>query len=303
MEAAKRLLAKAWKQRALFVMVLPGMAALFIFNYMPMYGVLIAFKDYNPRAGVWGSAWVGLKWFRQFFSNPLWISLLRNTFLLGLYSLIWGFPAPIVLALLFDEIRWPKIKKAMQTISYVPYFISTVIVCGMIREFSSRNGLFNQITAFFGRSPVSYLLNPQYFRSIFIGSGIWQTIGYSCIIYLAALSRVDRELLDAAEIDGANRFHKVRYIKWPTIAPTTTILLIFAVSMIMGNDFMKILLLYVPQTYVVADVIGTYTFREGLQNQRFEYTTAIGLFNAIMASILIVSANWTSKKISGNSIW
>jgi len=297
------LMHRLWRDKALLSMVAPGLVLLFVFNYVPMYGVIIAFKDYSAKLGIWYSHWVGLKWFMQFFGNPLSFTLLKNTFLLGFYSLLWSFPAPVILAMLFNELRSPRFKKISQTVSYFPYFISTVIVCGMIKEFCSRSGLFNQMTGIFGAAPVSFLLNPKYFRTIFIGSGIWQTVGYSCIIYLAALTSVDPELLDAADIDGANRFHKVLYINWPAIASTTTILLIFAISNILGNDFTKILLLYSPQTYSTADVIGTYTFREGIQNSKFEYSTAIGFFMSVIGFMLMITANKISRKVSDTSLW
>lgn len=294
---------RIWQQKALIFMTLPGLAVILVFNYFPMYGVTIAFKDYSPRAGILHSPWVGLKYFISFFSNPLAFPILKNTFLLGLYSLIWSFPAPVILSLLFNELRGVWFKKITQTISYFPHFISIVIVCGMIKEFSSRGGLFNQIGALLGNEPVSFLLDPKYFRTLFIASGIWQSVGFNSIIYLAALSGVDKELLDAAAIDGANRLHRIRYINWPAIAPTTVVLLIFAISNILGNDFTKVLLLYSPQTYSVADVIGTYTFREGIQGQKFEYATAIGLFMSAIGFILIIVSNWVSRRVSNQSLW
>lgn len=299
----KPLLQRIWYQKSLILMTVPGLLIVLVFSYIPMYGILIAFKDYSPRAGILFSPWAGLKHFELFFKNPFAPDLLKNTLILGVYSLLWSFPAPIILALLFNELRGSKFKKTAQTVSYFPYFISGVIVCGMIKEFCSRNGMFNQITALFGMEPVSFLLKPEYFRTIYIASGIWQGVGFGCIIYLAALSNVDSELLDAADIDGANRFQKIRYINWPAILPTTTILLIFAISGIMGNDFTKIMLLYCPQTYKVADVIGTYTYREGIQGQNFEYAAAIGLFMSVIGLVLISAANWISRKVSENSLW
>ena len=303
MRPKRSLWQRMWQQKALILMTIPGLLVILVFNYFPMYGVTIAFKDFSPRAGILRSPWVGFQWFDMFLGNPLAGKLLMNTFLLGLYSLVWGFPAPIILALLFNELRGRKFKKITQTISYFPHFISVVIVAGMIKEFASRTGLFNQIREVFDMAPISFLLEPKYFRTIFIGSGIWQSIGFSSIIYLAALSGVDTSLLDAAAIDGANRFQRIRYINWPTIAPTTTILLIFAISNVLANDFTKVMLLYSPKIYSVADVIGTYTYREGIQNQQFEYTSAIGLFMSIIGFILIVISNWVSRRVSETSLW
>jgi len=294
---------RAAKQKYIILMTIPGLLVVFLFHYLPIYGVLIAFKKFSPKAGILSSPFVGLDNFKLFFSNPLAFQLLKNTFLMGFYNLLWSFPAPIILALLFNELQGRIFKKFTQTVSYFPHFISTVIVCGMVKAFSAREGLFNQIGAFFGAGATSFLLDPKYFRTLIIGSGIWQGVGFGSIIYLAALSGVQQELLDAAAIDGANRFQRIRYINWPTIAPTTVILLIFAISGILGNDFQKILLLYSPQTYSVADVISTYTFREGIQNQKFEYSAAIGLFMSAMGFMLVVITNWLSKKVSETSLW
>lgn len=284
-------------------MTIPGLLIVLVFNYFPMYGVTIAFREFSVRAGILRSPWAGLKWFEMFFSNPLAGRLFRNTFLLGLYSLLWGFPAPIILSLLFNELRGKKFRKYAQTISYFPHFISVVVVAGMLKEFASRTGLFNQIRSLFDLEPISFFLEPQYFRTLFITSGIWQTIGFSSIIYLAALSGVDPSLLDAAAIDGANRFQRIRYINWPTIAPTTTILLIFAISNILAHDFTKVMLLYSPRIYSVADVIGTYTYREGIQNTNYEYASAIGLFMSVIGFVLIIITNWVSRRVSETSLW
>ena len=296
-------LKKLWKQKWLFVMTLPGLATVLVFNYFPMYGVQIAFKNFNPMEGIWNSPWVGLTYFESFFANPTTLQLFKNTLLIGVYSLLWSFPMPIILALLFNELRGRRFKKLTQTISYFPFFISTVILCGMIREFVSRDGLINQITEIFGAAPRSFLLFPEYFRTIYISSGIWQGVGFGSIIYLAALTGVDPEMLDAASIDGANRFQKIYYIHWPAIQPTTIILLIFAIGGILGNDFTKILLLKNAQIESVAGVIGTYTFEEGIQRRQFEYTTAIGLFMSVIGFMLISITNWVSKKVSDTSLW
>jgi putative aldouronate transport system permease protein len=284
-------------------MVLPGFLVVLVFSYFPMYGIQIAFKKYSAAHGIWGSDWVGFKYFVSFFKDPTALRVLKNTLLLGIYSLLWGFPAPIILALLFNEIKHTVFKKVVQTISYLPHFISTIIIIGIIRTFTEREGLFNKIVSFFGYDPIVFLSEPSWFRTIFIGTSVWQGIGFSTILYLAALSGVDPTLYDVANIDGASRWRKVLNINWPQIKSTTIILFILAVGGILGTDFQKVLLLYNPDTYEVADVIGTFLYREGIMGSRFEYTTAIGLFQSLVAFILLVIANKLSKKVSETSIW
>lgn len=291
------------KQKYLYMMVLPGFLIVLIFNYLPMYGVLIAFKDYSVAKGIWGSSWVGFKYFTQFLDNPMAIRTIKNTVLLGLYSLLWGFPAPIILALLFNELRNMIFKRFVQTVSYFPHFISTVIIVGMVKELTSIDGLVNDITGFFGIEPISFLTESQFFRTIFISSGIWQGIGWGTILYLAALSSVDPTLYDVASIDGANRWDKMKNISLPAILPTTVILFILAIGGILGNDFTKVLLLYNPGTYETADVIGTYVYGEGLEGGRFEYATAVGLMLSVVSFGLVFITNSIVKKFSESSLW
>lgn len=303
MVSLRNFLVKSWSQKYLFLMVLPGFLIVLVFSYFPMYGIQIAFKKYSAVQGIWGSDWIGFKYFIMFFNDPTALRVLKNTLLLGIYSLLWGFPAPIILALLFNEIKNSVFKKVVQTISYLPHFISTVIIIGIIRTFTEREGLFNKIVSLFGVDPIVFLSEPSWFRTIFISSNIWQGIGFGTILYLAALSSVDPTLYDVANIDGASRWRKVLNINWPQIKPTTIILLIFSVSGILGTDFQKVLLLYSPDTYEVADVIGTFLYREGIIGARFEYTTAIGLFQSLVAFILLVGANMISRKVSETSLW
>lgn len=291
------------KQHQLVLMVIPGILIVLVFNYFPMYGALIAFEKYSPAKGIWGSQWVGLKYFKMFFGNPMAAKLIKNTLLLGFYSLIFGFPAPILLALLIDQLRNPRFKKVIQTISYFPHFLSMVVIVGLLKELLATDGLINEIRALFGLNAISFLNLPQWFRTIFVASGIWQEVGWGTIIYLAALSNVDPQLMEAAAIDGANRFQKVRYISFPSILPTTTVMLIFAVSGILGSDFQKVMLMYSPATYSTADIISTYVYREGLQGGRFEYSTAIGLMTNVVSCILIITANQISRMVSENSLW
>lgn len=291
------------RHRYLYLMVLPGFLTVLIFNYFPMYGILIAFKDYSAVKGIMDSPWVGFKYFNTFFHDPMAFRVLKNTLLLGVFTLFWSFPAPIILALLFNELRNKRFKKIVQTVSYFPHFISVVIVAGMIKEFTARDGLFNDIISFFGGSPIMFLLEPGYFRTIFISSGIWQGIGFGTIIYLAALSGIDPTLYDVAEVDGANRWKKIVHITWPSLRSTTVILLIFAVGGILGTDFQKIILLYSPETYSVADVIGSYVYRQGILGAQYEYTTAIGLFMSVISFIVLYLTNMISRKVSDTSLF
>lgn len=300
---AKRHFRELLRQKYLYLMVLPGFLIVLIFAYFPMYGVLIAFKDYNVAKGIWGSPWVGFKYFEEFFKNPLALRTIKNTVLLGLYGLLWGFPAPILLALLLNEIRNLRFKKLVQTISYFPHFISTVIIVGMLKEFASLDGLFNKITGFFGMEPVQFMSEPEFFRTLFIGSGIWQGLGWGTILYLAALSNADPTLYDVASIDGANRWQKMKHISLPAILPTTMILFIMSVGGILGTDFMKVMLMYNPGVYETADVIGTYVYRVGLDGGRFEYASAVGLMLSIVSFLFVYVTNRFSRKFSETSLW
>lgn len=297
-----------WKRcveyRALILMSLPGLAAVFIFSYIPMYGIVIAFQNYNPVDGIFAmNNWVGLKYFKQFLSNPYLFRLIRNTLLLGIYTLLWSFPAPIIFALLMDQLTSAKFKKAVQSISYMPYFISTVVIVGLVKSFCSVDGVINVIREAFGGQAISFMTDPKYFRTIFIASNIWQGLGWGTIVYLAALSAVDPQLHEAATLDGANRWQRIRYVSWPAIIPTTTIMLILESGKIISSDFTKVLLLYNESTYETADIIGTYVYREGILGGKFEYTTAIGLLTSLLSFVMLLIANFLSKKISDNSLW
>ncbi len=296
-------LRQVFLQRQLILMVIPGLLLVFIFNYIPMYGVIIAFQKYNPAEGFFGGEWVGLLYFQQFFSNPLSFHIIRNTLLLGIFSFVWGFPAPILLALLLDQLQNARFKKVVQTISYFPYFISTVVIVGLLKQLLSFDGVVNYLMTRLGLDAVPFLTDASYFRSIFISSGIWQTVGFSSIIYLAALTNVDPELIEAAMIDGANRFQRVWYISIPTILPTIVITMIFSISGILGSDFQKVLLLYNPATYSTADVIQTYVYRQGIAGGSFEFATAVGLFTSVLSTLLIIFANRVAKIVSEYSLW
>ena len=290
--------------KELILMSIPGLVAVFIFSYLPMYGILIAFQNYNPVGGLFGAnEWVGLKYFKQFFANPYLFRLIRNTLLLGVYTLLWSFPAPIIFALLMDQLTNCKFKKIVQSISYLPYFISTVVIVGLVINFCGVDGVINSIRGIFGAQEISFMTDPKYFRTIFIASNIWQGLGWGAIVYLAALSTVDPQLHEAATLDGANRWQRIKYVSWPAIIPTTTIMLILESGKIISSDFTKVLLLYNESTYETADIIGTYVYREGILGGKFEYTTAIGLLTSIISFVLLITANFFSKKISENSLW
>ncbi len=274
-----------------------------VFQYWPMYGILISFQDYNVVKGISGSPWVGFKHFEKFLFDDYFWTLVRNTLLINIYNLLWGFPAPIILAILLNELRSERFKKVIQNISYLPHFISTVVVCGMLVNFLSSDGLVNQIVKFFGGESIQFLMYPQYFRTIYVASGIWQSVGWNSIIYLAALTGIDAEMFEAALIDGANRWHRIRYITLPSIAPTISIMLILNLGRLMNLGHEKILLLYNGSTYETADVISTYVYRRGLLGNDFSYATAVNLFQAVVGVILVSASNQISKKVGETSLW
>jgi putative aldouronate transport system permease protein len=275
-----------------------------IFCYAPIGGILIAFKNYKPLLGIWKSNWVGFRYFQQFFSSFYLVRLLRNTFLINLYDIIFGFPAPIILALLLNELTGSGYKRLVQTVSYLPYFISQVVICGILVSFLDSSGVITQVIARLGgTTPVNFLTIPQYFRTIYVGSGIWQGVGFGSIIYLSALGAVDPQLIDAAAIDGCNRFGRIWHVTLPAIMPTIIIMLILRLGNIMSVGFEKIILLYNPSTYETADVISSFVYRYGLLQGNYSYSTAVGLFNSVINFIFLIIVNQASKKITEISLW
>lgn len=294
---------KIKKCKYLYIMMLLPIIYYILFHYLPLYGVLIAFKDYKIAKGVWGSPWVGFKWFEKFLADPYFWKLVKNTLLLNIYGLLWGFPVPILLALMLNEVTNAKFKRAIQTVSYLPHFISTVVVCGMVMNFLSLDGIINQIIAAFGFDKIQFMVLPEWFRTIFTASGIWQTCGWTSIIYLSALTSVDQEILEAAMIDEANRFQRIKSVTLPSIAPTISIMLIMQIGRLMSLGYEKIILLYNGSTYETADVISTYVYRRGILSADFSYSTAVGLFQSVIGVILLVASNQISKKLSDSSLW
>lgn len=286
-----------------YLMVFPSIVLIFIFCYIPMYGVLMAFENYRPQLGVLGSEWVGLYHFKDFFTSPHSLNVLRNTVVISVYSLLVGFPFPIILALLLNEVRCQAYKRTVQTISYMPYFISNVVICGMLKSFLAYDGLFNQIGAVFGMAPKSFLSNPALFPSVIVFSDLWQSIGWNSIIYMAALAGIDPDLYEAAHIDGCGRLRQIWHITLPGIVPTMVTLLILSIGGLLSANSDKILLLYSPLTYETGDVIGTFVYRRGIKGGDFSYSTAVSLFQTVINFLLLIFANWFSNKTTETSLW
>jgi len=288
----------------LYLMMLPVIVFYIIFHYVPMYGAIIAFKDYSPIKGITGSEWVGFKHFNEFFTSFYFWRILKNTVLISLYSLIFEFPAPIILALIINEVRNQAFKRVVQSITYMPYFISMVVVCGMIKDFTNSGGVVNMVYTFiFGGDGQAMLQKPELFRPIYILSEIWQKIGWESIIYLAALMNIDQEQYEAARIDGAGRWRQIWNITLPGIAPTITIMLILRMGSLLNVGFEKILLLYNAVTYDTADVISTFVYRKGLLETDWSFSAAVGIFNSVINLCLLVTANYVSRKVNENSLW
>ncbi|SFM30074.1 putative aldouronate transport system permease protein [Paenibacillus sp. 1_12] len=291
------------RNKYIYMMLLPVLAYYGIFQYGPMYGLQIAFKDYSPGLGIWGSEWVGFQHFKEFFNGFYFWRLIKNTLLINIYELLFAFPAAIILALLLNEIRSSMFKRIVQTVSYLPHFISIVVVVGMMVDFLSRDGLINQLLVIIGFESIVFLREPEWFRFLFVSSGVWQGIGWGSIIYLAAMANIDPTLYEAAKMDGAGRWKQTLHITIPGIMPTIVILLILNMGSMLSVGSEKVLLMYNPSTYSTADVISTYVYRKGILEASYSYTAAVGLFNSVISFILIVSANSISKRFSDNKLW
>ena len=294
---------KYWKA---YLLVLPVVIYFILFKFNPLYGILIAFKDYRPTRGIWESSWTdhyGFKYFLDFLNTYYFWRLLGNTLRISLSCLLFGWPAPIILALLLNELKSEKFKRITQTVSYLPHFISTVIICGMINLFVSKNGFITQFLNLFGYPEQSLLSDPNLFVPIYVISNIWAGCGWGTIIYLAALSGIDGELYDAARIDGANRWKQTLHVTLPGISGTMIIMLLLRMGSIMTLGHEKIMLLYNPGTYKTADVISTYVYRSGILNNQYSYSTAIGIFNNVINFIVVMIFNKISKKVTDIGIW
>ena len=291
------------KNKYLYIMALPGLLYFLIFCYFPMYGAVIAFKDYAPALGILKSPWAGFDNFIKFFNSVNFKSVLSNTIVLSLYGMVVGFPLPIIFALLLNELRLKKFKSFVQTVTYIPHFISMVVVCGIIVNFSMKEGLFNTILGYFGVSAENLLLKPELFKSIYVFSSVWQETGWDSIIYLAALTGIDSTFYEAADVDGAGRWRKMFYITIPGILPTIVIVLILKLGNIMNVGFEKVILLYNSITRDSADVISSYVYRKGIIDYDYSFATAVGLFNSVANVIILTLANTISRKVSESSLW
>lgn len=306
-QKAQKVLRRMGLQWQLYAFLLIPIVLVIIFSYVPMYGITLAFKEFRPKLGIIGSPWAsqhGLKHFIQFFNSPNFSLLLKNTLILSAYSLVAGFPAPIILALCLNEVRQKWFKKSVQMITYAPYFISTVVLVGMlIRLTNARNGLFSQIIQLFGGPPTDLMANSGMFRTLYVFSGIWQGMGYSAIIYIAALSNVDPTLYEAAIIDGVNRFQKIIHIDIPAILPTITLLLIMSLGNIMSIGAEKVYLMQNDLNQMKSEIISTYVYKIGLINGQFSISTAVGVFNSVVNFILLFIVNKIAQHVGETSLW
>jgi len=291
------------RNRTVYLLFLPVLAYYIIFNYIPLFGLTLAFKDYTPSKGIFNSPWIGFDNFRRFFNSIYFGRTVRNTITISLMEIIFGFPAPIIFALLLNEIQNKYFKRIIQTITYLPHFISTMVICGMILDFCLKDGLINDIIVLLGGERINLLMEAKYFRPIYVASGIWQNVGWGSIVYLSALTSIDTEQYEAAYIDGANRFQQVIHITLPGILPTIIVLFIMKIGGLMSVGFEKIFLLYNPTTYEVADVISTFIYRKGLVDFDYSFSTAVGLFNSVINITLVYFANALSKRVNEYSLW
>jgi ABC-type polysaccharide transport system, permease component len=291
------------KNKGLYILIIPVVLFYIIFHYGPIYGAVIAFKQYAPAKGIMGSPWVGFKHFIEFFQSIYFVRLLTNTLTISITELIFGFPAPIILALMINELRNRTYSRLVQTITYMPHFVSMVVVCGMIVQFTKDSGFITQFLGLFGFPQETMLNNPSMFVPIYVISNIWQGVGWGSIIYLAALTGIDQELYEAAKIDGAGKWRQTINITLPCLLPTIIILFILRLGNMLNVGFEKIILLYNPATYETADVISSYVYRKGIQEFSWSFSTAVGLFNSVINFALVISANQISKKTGETSLW
>lgn len=300
---SKEIIKDLKRNKQVYIMAIPIIAFYIVFHYLPMYGIVIAFKNFSPFKGIMGSPWAGLKYFKEFFGSYQAWRVIKNTIILSGYEILWGFPAPIILALLLNELSHKFYKKLIQTISYLPHFISLVVICGMILDFTATDGAINDIVALLGFQKTNFMMKPEFFRTIFVASGIWQGVGWGSIIYLSAIAGIDPTMYEAAVIDGAGRFKQLIHITLPSISSTIIILFIMRIGHVMSIGWEKVILLYNPMVYDTADIISSYIYRRGLLESSYSLSAAVGLFNSLINFTLIIIANKISKTFSESSLW
>ncbi|TLS52572.1 sugar ABC transporter permease [Paenibacillus antri] len=301
-------LAATWKHmkrdRQLLLLFIPCILFYLIFRYGPLYGLIISFKDYSVFQGIIDSPWVGFKHFEKFFSSPDFLQLFGNTLALGFYSLIFGFPFPIILAIMLNEVRVAAFKKSIQTLSYLPAFLSVVIISSMIIDFlSPSNGIINRVIAWFGFEKIYFLIEASWFRPVYVISDIWASVGYEAIVFLAAVAGISPTLYEAARVDGASRWQVMRHITLPGLMPTIVIMFILKTGSMIRVGYEKVLLLYNPTTYDVADVFSTFVYRKGLLEANYSYAAAVGMFEAVVAMVMLLGANFISRRMGGSGLW
>ncbi|MFJ7915219.1 MULTISPECIES: ABC transporter permease [unclassified Lysinibacillus] len=296
----KKSIRKNWE---LYLLLVPVILYFLIFHYYPLYGLQIAFKDFIATKGITGSPWVGFKHFERFFDSYYFWRLIKNTIGIGVFTLLVSFPVPIIIALLLNEVKSLRFKKFIQTIIYAPHFLSTVVVVGMLLLFLKSDGMINQIITLFGGTPIDFILEPAWFKSIYVLSDVWQTMGWSSIIYIAALSAVDPAQHEAAMMDGASKFQRIIHINIPAIMPTIVILFILNVGSVMAIGFEKVFLLQNDLNMSTSDVISTFVYRSGILEAQYSFSAAVGLFNSIINFILLIMVNQIAKKVSDTSLW
>ncbi|VIZ27058.1 protein LplB [Streptococcus pneumoniae] len=286
----------------LYLMMIPATVLLILFTYGPMYGIIMAFQDFTVFKGYTGSPFVGLKHFQRLFSDPLFYRLFKNTFMVGVLDFLFSFPAPLIFALILNEVRKVRFKSVVQSISYLPHFIPLVVMVGIIFELFGSYGIINSLLSSLGMEPISFFTKSEWFLPIYIGSGVWKTIGWGSIIYMGALTNIDSTLYEAADMDGANRWHKMWHVTLPSLRPTVVTLFILNAGGIMQVGFEKVFLMSSPATYEVSDVLSTYVYRQGILNSDFSYSAAVGLFNNIVALLFVLLANKIAKKLGEEGI-
>ncbi|HGK2562795.1 TPA: ABC transporter permease [Streptococcus pneumoniae] len=286
----------------LYLMMIPATVLLILFTYGPMYGIIMAFQDFTVFKGYTGSSFVGLKHFQRLFSDPLFYRLFKNTFMVGVLDFLFSFPAPLIFALILNEVRKVRFKSVVQSISYLPHFIPLVVMVGIIFELFGSYGIINSLLSSLGMEPISFFTKSEWFFPLYIGSGVWKTIGWGSIIYMGALTNIDSTLYEAADMDGANRWHKMWHVTLPSLRPTVVTLFILNAGGIMQVGFEKVFLMSSPATYEVSDVLSTYVYRQGILNSDFSYSAAVGLFNNIVALLFVLLANKIAKKLGEEGI-